>query len=59
MVARLTPLAEKGSGLNGTKLSNLDGARSLSSGRIQIDERRCLAGSVVFEKCMKCNGIRF
>ena len=44
---------------NGTKLSNPDGARTLPWERIQVDEKRCVAGSVVFEKCMQGNAMRF
>ena len=44
---------------NGTKLYNLDGPRTSPRGRIQDDEERWFAGSVVFEKCMKDNGMRF
>ena len=55
----LGPLAINGSDWDGPKLSNLHGARTLPRGRIQFDEKGCVAGSFVFEKYMECNGIRF
>ena len=44
---------------NGPKLSNLDGSQFFPGRRIEVAEKRCVAGSVVFENCMEGNGIRF
>ena len=45
-------------GLNGVKFSGNSSAYGRVASRIQVDEEPCVAGSIVVEKRMPCNGIR-